>query len=53
VRAATRGDGTIGEDVTGNARTIKDIPNMLKGRKIPAACEVRGEVYMLNRTFSS
>jgi DNA ligase (NAD+) len=51
VRAATRGDGYTGEDVTANARTIKDIPNALKGRKIPAACEVRGEVYMLKRDF--
>ena len=51
VRAATRGDGTTGEDVTANARTIKDIPNALKGRKIPAACEVRGEVYMLKQDF--
>jgi len=51
VRAATRGDGTTGEDVTANARTIKDIPNVLKGRKIPAACEVRGEVYMLKQDF--
>jgi DNA ligase (NAD+) len=51
VRAATRGDGTTGEDVTGNARTIKDIPNTLKGRKIPAACEMRGEVYMLKQDF--
>jgi DNA ligase (NAD+) len=51
VRAATRGDGTTGEDVTGNARTIKDIPNTLKGRKIPGACEVRGEIYMLKQDF--
>ncbi|MGZ5940139.1 MAG: NAD-dependent DNA ligase LigA [Rhizomicrobium sp.] len=51
VRAATRGDGTTGEDVTGNARTIRDIPNTLKGRKIPAACEVRGEIYMLKQDF--
>jgi DNA ligase (NAD+) len=51
VRAATRGDGFEGEDVTANARTIKDIPNALKGRKIPAACEMRGEVYMLKRDF--
>src|SRR5712672_1523502 len=51
VRAATRGDGTTGEDVTGNARTIKDIPNTLKGRHIPAACEMRGEVYMLKKDF--
>src|ERR1700730_11914933 len=51
VRAATRGDGTTGEDVTANARTIKDIPNTLKGRKIPAACEIRGEIYMLKLDF--
>jgi DNA ligase (NAD+) len=51
VRAATRGDGTTGEDVTANARTIKDIPNTLKGRKIPAFCELRGEVYMLKQDF--
>ena len=51
VGAATRGDGTTGEDVTANARTIKDIPNALKGRKIPAACEIRGEIYMLKQDF--
>ncbi|MBN9004979.1 MAG: NAD-dependent DNA ligase LigA [Rhizobiales bacterium] len=51
VRAATRGDGFIGEDVTANVRTIKDVPNTLKGRNIPAACEMRGEVYMLKRDF--
>ena len=51
VRAATRGDGFEGEDVTANARTVKDIPNQLKGRQIPAACEIRGEVYMLKQDF--
>src|SRR5882757_2574197 len=51
VRAATRGDGTTGEDVTANVRTIKDIPHSLKGRNIPAACEMRGEVYMLKKDF--
>ena len=51
VRAATRGDGFEGEDVTANVRTIKDIPHALKGRNIPAACELRGEVYMLKKDF--
>jgi DNA ligase (NAD+) len=51
VRAATRGDGFTGEDVTANVRTIKDIPAKLKGRHIPAACELRGEVYMLKSDF--
>ncbi|MBA2399141.1 MAG: NAD-dependent DNA ligase LigA [Bradyrhizobium sp.] len=51
VRAATRGDGFTGEDVTANVRTIKDIPHTLKGRHIPAACEMRGEVYMLKKDF--
>lgn len=51
VRAATRGDGFTGEDVTANVRTIKDVPQTLKGRHIPAACEMRGEVYMLKKDF--
>jgi len=51
VRAATRGDGLTGEDVTANVRTIKDVPNHLKSRKIPPACELRGEVYMLKQDF--
>ncbi|MEO6380915.1 MAG: NAD-dependent DNA ligase LigA, partial [Nitrobacter sp.] len=51
VRAATRGDGFTGEDVTANVRTIKDVPHTLKGRNIPAACELRGEVYMLKKDF--
>lgn len=51
VRAATRGDGFTGEDVTANVRTIADIPNTLKGKAIPAACELRGEVYMLKQDF--
>src|SRR3954464_8772267 len=51
VRAATRGDGFTGEDVTANVKTMKDIPHRLKGRKIPAACEMRGEVYMLRKDF--
>ena len=51
VRAATRGDGFTGEDVTANVRTIADVPHTLKGRHIPAACELRGEVYMLKQDF--
>jgi DNA ligase (NAD+) len=51
VRAATRGDGAEGEDVTANIRTLKDVPEKLKGRRVPAVCEVRGEVYMTKGDF--
>jgi len=51
VRGATRGDGFTGEDVTANVRTMPDIPHKLKGRNIPAVCEIRGEVYMLKKDF--
>ncbi len=51
VTAATRGDGTEGEDVTANIRTLKDVPQKLKGRNVPAVCEVRGEVYMTKHAF--
>jgi DNA ligase (NAD+) len=51
VTAATRGDGTVGEDVTANVRTLKDVPHKLKGRSLPAVAEVRGEVYMTKRAF--
>ena len=51
VTAATRGDGSEGEDVTANIRTLKDVPHELKGRHVPKICEVRGEVYMTKHAF--
>src|SRR4051794_22635868 len=51
VRGATRGDGAVGEDVTANVRTLADIPHELKGRGVPATCEIRGEVYMTKSAF--
>jgi DNA ligase (NAD+) len=51
ITAATRGDGAEGEDVTANIRTLKDVPQKLKGRKVPDICEVRGEVYMTKKAF--
>jgi DNA ligase (NAD+) len=46
VTAATRGDGTTGEDVTANVRTMRDIPLRLTGRDHPSMMEIRGEVYL-------
>jgi DNA ligase (NAD+) len=51
VTGATRGDGSEGEDVTANVKTLADIPQRLKGRNIPAICEIRGEVYMTKHAF--
>src|SRR5699024_5755856 len=51
VRAATRGDGTTGEDVTHNVMTIQDIPQQLAGSGWPAEMEVRGEIFMPSADF--
>jgi DNA ligase (NAD+) len=53
IHAATRGDGEVGEDVTANARTLKDIPSRLIGSHIPEVCEVRGEVYLSHDDFAA
>jgi DNA ligase (NAD+) len=51
VSGATRGDGAVGEDVTANIKTLADVPKTLRGRHVPAICEVRGEVYMAKSAF--
>ena len=53
VRAATRGDGMKGEDVTHNIRTIKSVPMQLRGKKVPDVIDVRGEVFMLIDGFKA
>ncbi|WP_354182680.1 NAD-dependent DNA ligase LigA [Arthrobacter sp. UYP6] len=51
VRAATRGDGTTGEDITHNVLTIASIPRKLHGENVPAEVEVRGEVFIPSKEF--
>ncbi|WP_046863053.1 NAD-dependent DNA ligase LigA [Microvirga massiliensis] len=53
VTAATRGDGTEGEDVTANVRTIGEIPQRLRAADVPEICEVRGEVYLSHDAFAA
>ncbi len=53
VRAATRGDGSVGEDVTPNARTIATIPLRLKAAHPPAVLDIRGEVLMFHADFDA
>ncbi|WP_338592926.1 NAD-dependent DNA ligase LigA [Shewanella khirikhana] len=52
-RAATRGDGAVGEDISVNVRTIKSVPLRLQGDDIPALVEVRGEVFMPRAAFEA
>jgi len=51
VRGATRGDGSVGEDITANVRTINSIPLKLQGTDFPELLEVRGEIYMPRKGF--
>ncbi|MFF3560125.1 NAD-dependent DNA ligase LigA [Streptomyces sp. NPDC002574] len=51
VRAATRGDGRSGEDITPNVRTIAEIPDRLAGERVPALVEIRGEVFFPMEKF--
>ncbi|WP_045073119.1 NAD-dependent DNA ligase LigA [Psychromicrobium lacuslunae] len=51
VKAATRGDGVTGEDITHNVLTIKEIPRQLKGTNFPEEVEIRGEVFIASKDF--
>jgi DNA ligase (NAD+) len=52
LRAATRGDGLVGEDITTNVKTIKAIPLQLRGEQFPTKIEIRGEVFMPFAAFN-
>jgi DNA ligase (NAD+) len=51
IQAATRGDGTTGENVTANVMTIREIPHRLKGKDVPELIDVRGEIYLAHADF--
>ena len=53
VQAATRGDGTTGEDITHNVRTIRSVPLRLRGSGYPGVIEIRGEVFMPKEGFEA
>lgn len=53
VKAATRGDGSVGEDVTHNVKTIRNVPHVLTGENFPDVLEVRGEVVMPIAAFNA
>jgi len=53
VQAATRGDGSEGENVTANVKTISEIPHILKGRNVPELIDIRGEIYLGHKDFET
>jgi DNA ligase (NAD+) len=52
ILAATRGDGTVGDDITDNVRTVRDVPLRLWGNDVPKVIEIRGEMYMEKDAFA-